>query len=91
MVERDQELADEYIENLIEKVHGRFINEEDFMETGKEGYKDFVDSYIKLRYEPLVEEFDEAKYQTYEYDRNLIKKLRCRPGKMLSKITLKEQ
>jgi len=59
------------------------------MDSGHGGYKKFVDSYIRYRYEPLVEEFDEAKYFTYQFDKNLIKKVRCRPGKKVTKITLK--
>lgn len=59
------------------------------MDSGHQGYKQFVDSYIRYRYEPLVEEFDEAKYFTHQFDKNLIKKVRCRPGKKVSKITLK--
>ncbi len=74
---------------MVEQVHGRFINEEDFLETGHTGYKDFVDSYISYRYEPLIEEYDEAKYFTYEFDKNLIKKVRCRPGKKIASISLK--
>ena len=89
MVEDDMEEAGQFLEQFMEKVHGRFINEEDFMETGLEGYKSFVDSYIAYKYEPLVEEYDEAKYFTYEHDKNLIKKLRCRPGKKIRSVTLK--
>ena len=90
MAEKDMDEAEEFVENLIEQVHGRFINEEDFLETGIDGYKQFVDNYIKFRYEPLIEEYEEAKYQTYEFDKNLVKKLRCRPGKKLSSISLKQ-
>lgn len=73
----------------MEKVHGRFINEDDFMDTGLVGYKSFVESYIDYRYAPLDEEYDEAKYFTHDFDKNLVKKLRCRPGKKVSKIALK--
>jgi len=59
------------------------------METGINGYRNFVDEYIKYRYEPLVEEYEEARYQTHDFDKNLIKKLRCRPGKKISSISLK--
>ena len=89
MVENDKEDADQFLEDIVEKVHGRFINEDDFMETGLQGYKNFVESYIEYRYAPLDEEYDEAKYFTYEFDKNLVKKLRCRPKKKLSKIALK--
>jgi len=43
-----------------------------------QAYKDFVNDYIKYRYEPAVEEYDEAKYFTYAFDDNLIKKCRIR-------------
>ena len=71
-------------------MHGRFINEEDFLETGLKGYREFVDRYISLRYEPLIEEYDEAKYMTHDFDKNLVKKLRCRPGKKIAQISLKQ-
>ena len=89
MVQNDMEDAQQYLEDVIEQVHGRFINEDDFLETGHSGYKDFVDQYIEYRYAPLVEEYDEAKYFTHEFDKNLVKKLRCRPSKKISKIALK--
>ena len=58
---------------MIEKIHGKFINEEDFPESGGDGYKILIDSYIKYKYEPLIEEYDEAKYFTYKFDENLFK------------------
>ena len=91
MAKNDLEDAEEFMENIVEEVHGRFINEEDFRDTGLKGYKEFVDNYIAYRYEPLIEEYDEARYQTYDFDRNLIKKLRCRPGKKIASITLKSE
>ena len=52
-------------------MHGRFINEEDFPDSGAEGYRRLVDRYISYRYEPLIEEYDEARYFTYKFDENL--------------------
>lgn len=46
MAQHDLEEAEEYLEEIVEKVHGRFINEDDFLETGIDGYKNFVESYI---------------------------------------------
>ena len=60
------------------------------MVTGLDGYKQFIDRYIEYRYEPLLEDYDEAKYYTHEFDKNLVKKLRCRPGKKIAKISLRQ-
>jgi len=60
------------------------------LESGLPGYKNFVESYIEYRYAPLEEDYDEAKYFTHEFDKNLVKKLRCRPGKKVSKIAMKQ-
>ena len=89
MVEQEKEEAEVFMEKVMEKVHGRFINESDVPETGIEGYRNFVNNYIKYRYQPLIEEYDEARYQTYMFDNNLIKKSKCRPGKSISSISLK--
>ena len=62
MVNNDYNEAKQALDHIVEKVHGRFINEEDFLETGHAGYKKFVDAYIAYRYEPLIEEYDEARY-----------------------------
>ena len=62
MAARDLEDAKSYMEQIVEQVHGQYINEEDFRESGVAGYKNFVDAYIAFRYEPLVEEYDEARY-----------------------------
>ncbi len=55
-------------EEFIKEVHDKYINEDDFI-NGKEGYKKFVDLYIGLLYEPLDEEFDEARYFTEDFDK----------------------
>ena len=64
------------------------INEEDF-EGGTEEYKKFVEDYISYKYEPAVEEFDEARYFTRDFDSNLVKKCRIRPSKKIESIVLK--
>ena len=89
MVKSELEEAQEFLDQMVEEVHGRFINEDDFLETGIDGYRNFVENYISYKYEPLIEEYEEARYQTYDFDKNLVKKLRCRPGKKISKISLK--
>jgi len=66
-------------------VHGRFINEEDF-DGGAAEYKQFVEDYISFKYEPAVEEFDEARYFTRDFDANLVKKCRMTPWKKISSI-----
>ena len=50
MVEQEKAEADVFMEKVMEQVHGRFINESDFPETGIEGYRNFVNNYIKYRY-----------------------------------------
>lgn len=70
------------------KVHGRFINEDDFT-NGKEGYERFIKQYISLFYEPLVEEYDEARYFTKDFDDSLLRKIRIRKSKKLTSIELK--
>ena len=69
----------------MHQLHGRFINEHDFP-GGPQFYKDFVEDYIKFKYEPAVEDFDEAKFFTREFDRNLVKKCRVRPMSKISSI-----
>jgi len=83
-VQQAQKKFDAY----IEQVHGRFINEEDF-EGGIEEYKQFVEDYICFKYEPVIEEFDEARYFTRDFDANLVKKIRLTPWKRITSIELK--
>lgn len=60
------------------------MNEEDFYpddpdateEQRKAAYQRFVSLYIALYYEPLDEEFDEARYFTKNFDAEMVKKLR---------------
>ena len=56
---------------MLEQVHGRFINEEDFPDSKANGYRTLIDAYISYKYEPLVEEYDELKFFTYKYNHNL--------------------
>ena len=56
---------------MIEQVHGRFINEEDFPDSKGDGYRKLIDAYISYKYEPLVEDYDELKFFTYRYNHNL--------------------
>ena len=49
-------------------MHGKFINEEDFPDSGADGYKKLVEKYISYKYEPLIEDYDEARYFTFNFD-----------------------
>ncbi len=68
--------------------HGKYVNEEDFVQGG-EGYKEFVEAYIALMYEPLDEEFDEARYFTKDFDKSLFKKMRLKRGQKLVNLEFK--
>ena len=70
---------------MIEQVHGRFINEEDFPDSKANGYRTLIDAYISYKYEPLVEEYDELKFFTYKYNHNLARL--CQPLTGRRKIT----
>jgi hypothetical protein len=48
-----------------------------------------VENYISFKYEPAIEEFDEARYFTRDFDANLVKKIRLTPWKKISSIQLK--
>ena len=67
-IETEQQLADRKLQEVLEHVHGRFINEEDFPDSGADGYKRLVEQYISYKYEPLIEDYDEARYFTYNFD-----------------------
>eukprot|EP00347_Sterkiella_histriomuscorum_P017785 403348002 len=88
-----QELEDERVSaedrfnSIINQLHDQYVNESDFT-TGKEGYKKFVDNYISLYYIPLVEEYDEARYFTQEFDRSFLKKQKYRRSKRLVSVEL---
>ena len=70
---------------MLEQVHGRFINEEDFPDSKAKGYRTLIDAYISYKYEPLVEEYDELKFFTYKYNHNLARL--CQPLTGRRKIT----
>ena len=92
-METEQQLADRKLQEVLEQVHGRFINEEDFPDSGADGYKRLVERYISYKYEPLIEEYDEARYFTYKFDENLFKmcsSVRQR-GRKIKGISLKPQ
>ena len=63
--------GEQIFNHIIDNYHTRFINETDFPEKGSQGFKDFVNTYIEYRYEPLDEDYEEAKYMTYEFENNL--------------------
>lgn len=77
-------IADDQLESYLYKIHGRFVNESDFYqddpnatdEQKKAAYQKFVNLYIALYYEPLDEEYDEARYFTHNYDEALFKKVK---------------
>ena len=78
--------AERMLAGLLEQKHGSFLNETDFEDA--ETYKEFIDAYIAYRYEPLVEEYDERKYFTFQYNRNLMRKLFFRPKRKIKSIEL---
>ena len=84
---KEQEQDRKDFDELIEKIHGRYINEDDF-ETGVDGYRKFIDLYIRLYYEPLVERYDEARYYTEDYDRALLKKIKYHRLQKIVKIEM---
>lgn len=63
------------------------MNEEDFV-NGKEDYRKFINNYISLYYEPLIEEYDEERYFTKEFDKNLFKKLKYKKKRKLSSLEI---
>lgn len=48
------------IDSYVDKVHGEFINETDF--DSEQDYVNFFDLYIKLKYEPLNEEYENRRF-----------------------------
>ena len=76
-------------------MHGQFINESDFYSDSpvatdqqkKAAYQKFVNLYISLYYEPLDEEFDEARYFTRNFDSEMVKKLKYNRASATRKIT----
>ena len=49
------------------------MKEVDEREESVKKYNEFIDLYIKLYYEPLVEEYDEMKYFTKNHDEKMCK------------------
>ena len=74
---------------MIYELHDKYLNEEDFT-NGKEGYQRFINNYISLYYEPLDEEYDEARYFTRDFDDNLLKKLKYRISKKITSVKLRK-
>ena len=76
----EKENANQQLEEYIYNIHGKYINEDDFtgetIEQRKAAYQKFVNLYIALYYEPLDEEYDEARYFTPDFDENLFKKMK---------------
>lgn len=61
----------QFMKEYLKTVHGHFINETDFESSssdvsakGETNYKAFVNQYIKYKYAPAVEDYDEARYFT---------------------------
>ena len=81
------------MKDLLKTIHGRFVNETDFEESaldvkanGETQYKAFINKYIEYRYEPAIEEYDEARYFTPEFDRNLMRKIHRHPRQKITNI-----
>lgn len=63
----------------------RFMKEVDEREESVKKYNEFIDLYIKLYYEPLVEEYDEMKYFTKNHDEKMCKIIN---GKQIKSVTI---
>ena len=77
-------------------MHGRFINETDFEPSeqdvkakGEANYKAFVNDYIAYKYEPAIEDYDEVRYFTPQYDKNLMKMIHRHPRQQITSIKFK--
>ena len=86
--EEKKEMYVHKFDDFLYSMHGKFINEEDF-KNENEGYKEFIDLYMKLYYEPLDEEYDEKRYFTKAFDDNLLKKFRLRSTRKITSIEIK--
>lgn len=84
----EQKQSKTKVEQFLYEIHDRYVNEEDFVD-GKESYTQFVEDYISLMYAPLDEEFDEERYFTKDFDRNLFKKMRLKRCQKLVNIEIK--
>lgn len=74
--EHDMELLEEEEtqKNIIRNVYDRFINEDDFPKGKADAYREYVKRHISYMYEPLDEDFDEARYFTEDYEKSFTKK-----------------
>ena len=60
-IQEDKKKKAEELDELLEVKHMGFINEMDFGDDS-EKYQEFLDAYIHCYYEPLIPEYDEAKF-----------------------------
>ena len=63
----------------------RLLKEVDEREESAKKYNEFIDLYIQLYYEPLVEEYDEIKYFTKGHDEKMCRLIN---GKKIKSITI---
>jgi len=63
----------------------RLLQEVDEREESEKKYNEFIDLYIKLYYEPLVEEYDELKYFTKNHDEKMVKMMN---GNQVKSVTI---
>ena len=67
-VEREFKDSEKEREQMLYRFHGRFINETDFPKGGAEAYRQWIDLYINLMYEPIDDVFEETRYFTEDYE-----------------------
>ena len=86
----------EFMKDYLQAVHGTFINETDFEASeldvnakGEANFKAFVNEYISYKYAPAIEDYDEARYFTEHYDKNLMSKLHRHPKQQIFSIKFK--
>jgi hypothetical protein len=65
----------------MHRIHGQYINESDFCAEGTEeqrkaAYQKFINQYIALLYEPLDEEYEEARYFTEGFEDGIFSKIK---------------
>ena len=81
---------DQLLKNLVQNVHGNFVNERDFEgEDNVQKYKKFVNDYIAYKYEPLVEDYEEARYFVYDFEGQMMRKLYWKFGRKIKSISIK--
>lgn len=84
-MEEKEKKYEKKLDEVTHNFHGKYINEEDF--SSYDEYQRFLANYIALRYEPLVEEFDEERFFTRESDKKFDSAWRYRLLKKGSPIT----